>query len=287
MYKPIDSRVEADSSPCQNFQDHVLGGMVYDLTDGLTSLDSLHGEEYQKAMQEAYNKTQEGPYGSPGMLMGFVSYASMVSKETLDQTISDIRANSLAKTQFEKDQEEVIVRQLSDPTFANVQIFCIGAQLDVSHGEDQTLFFSAPPEGKARISLLVCLEHPLSRGTVHITSSDPQAHPRIDNGYFRNPADAKIMAEGIKWMDKVANRPVLKKSLADRILPPQDASIESEEERIQYVKNHISTQYHLIGTCTMGEVVDDKLKVKGVNNLRVIDASVFPGHVSGNIMATT
>lgn len=51
------------------------------------------------------------------------------------------------------------------------------------------------------------------------------------------------MAEGIKWMDKVAARPVLNKSLGERIQPPQDASIETEEERIEFVKNHISTQY--------------------------------------------
>jgi choline dehydrogenase-like flavoprotein len=156
----------------------------------------------------------------------------------------------------------------------------------VSKGESQIGFFSAPPEGKTRASLLVCLEHPLSRGSIHITSSDPTQYPRIDPGYLRNGADAKILAEGIKWMDKVANQPVLKESLGDRILPPQGASIETEEERVEYVRNHISTQYHLIGTCTMGEVVDDKLKVKGVENLRVIDASVFPTHVSGNIMAT-
>ncbi|KAK5124436.1 hypothetical protein LTR85_001653 [Meristemomyces frigidus] len=270
-----------------NFQDHVLGGMVYDLKDGLKSLDSLHGAEYQKAQDEMYKKTGKGPYGSPGMLMGFVSYASLVSKEILDQTIAEVRKDSLARTDFEKRQEDVIVKQLSDPNFANIQTFCIGAQLDVSKGEDQVEFFSAPPEGKTRASLLVCLEHPLSRGTVHITSSDPTAHPRIDPGYFRNAADAKILAEAIKWMDKVANRPVLKKSLGDRVLPPQHASIESDEDRVKYVRNHISTQYHLIGTCTMGEVVDDKLKVKGVNKLRVIDASVFPGHVSGNIMAST
>jgi len=95
------------------------------------------------------------------------------------------------------------------------------------------------------------------------------------------------MAEGIAWMDKVASRPILKKSLGERIQPPQDASIETEEERVEFVKNHISTQYHLIGSCSMGEVVDDRLRVKGVQNLRVIDASVFPGHVSGNIMSTT
>jgi choline dehydrogenase-like flavoprotein len=124
--------------------------------------------------------------------------------------------------------------------------------------------------------LLVCLEHPLSRGSVNITSSDPFKAPSIDTGYLKHPVDAKIAA-----------RPVLAKSLGERVLPPQSQSIESEEARMNYVRGHISTQYHLIGTCAMGEVVDARLKVKGVQGLRVVDASVFPGHVSGNIMATT
>lgn len=271
----------------KHFEDHVLGGMVYDLKPGINSLDAMHGEEYSAAMQEMYRKTNNGPLGSPGMLMGFVSYASLVDKKTLDETISEIRKNSLAKTDWEKRQEDVIVKQLSDPTFANIQTFCIGCQLDVSRGDDQTGFFAPPPKGKQRVSMLVCLEHPLSRGTVHITSSDPTAHPRIDPGYFRNPADAKILAEGIKWMDKVVQQPVLAKSLGDRVLPPKDMDISSQEAREEYVRNNISTQYHLIGTCSMGQVVDDTLKVIGVKGLRVVDASVFPGHISGNIMSTT
>ncbi|KAK4996892.1 hypothetical protein LTR66_003596 [Elasticomyces elasticus] len=270
-----------------NFQDHVLGGMLYDLADGVISMDALHGAEFAKAQQELYDTKRKGMYGSPGMLMGFVSYASLVDKETLDATIEEIRNNSLAKTKFEKSQEQLIINQLSDPKFANIQTFCIPCQLDVSAGHDQVAFFSAPPDGKNRASLLVCLEHPLSRGSVHITSSDPTKAPRIDPGYFRNGADAKILAESIKWMDKVANQPIMKKNLAKRILPPQDASIEKEDERVEYVRNHVSTQYHLIGTCSMGEVVDDRLRVKGVKGLRVIDASIFPGHVSGNIMSTT
>lgn len=124
----------------------------------------------------------------------------------------------------------------------------IGAQLDVSQGQSQIEFFSAPPEGKTRASLLVCLEHPLSRGSVNITSKDPFQPPSIDTGYLKHPVDTKILAEGIKWMDKVASRPVLAKSLGDRILPPKDKSIETEEERMDYVRGHISTQYHLIGT---------------------------------------
>lgn len=122
---------------------------------------------------------------------------------------------------------------------------------------------------------------------MHITDANPETRPRIDPGYFRNAADAKILAAAIRWMDKVAKHPLMAKSLGERIQPPQNASIEKEEERLNYVRNHISTQYHLIGTAAMGEVVDERLRVKGVKGLRVIDASVFPGHVSGNIMAST
>lgn len=90
-----------------NFQDHVLGGMLFDLADGVISLDQLHNEEYAKEQQEIYDQTQMGPYGSPGMLMGFVSYSSVVEKNELDETIAEIKKNSLAKTPFEKAQEEV------------------------------------------------------------------------------------------------------------------------------------------------------------------------------------
>ena len=107
-----------------NFQDHVLGGMLYDLKDGLQSLDSLHNAEYAKAQSEIYAKTGKGPYGSPGMLMGFTSYASLVDQQTLEKTIADVRKHSMAETEFEKRQEDIVVRQLSDPDFANIQTFC-------------------------------------------------------------------------------------------------------------------------------------------------------------------
>ena len=276
----VDCVVE-NKSVGANFQDHVLGGLLFDLEKGIRSLDDLHTPDYAKSQQEAYEKTNDGPYGSPGMMMGFVSYASLVSEEELENTIKEIKDKSLAKTKFEKAQEKLIVDQLRDPTFANLQTFCIMCRLDVGKGSDQTQFFSAPPEGTQQVSLLICLEHPLSRGTVHIKSSDPLAAPEIDPGYFRNEVDAKILAAGIKWMDQVAKHPALAKQMSRRELPPDDHSLDSEEARVEYVKNHISTQYHLIGTAAMGEVVDDRLKVKGVSNLRVVDASVFPGHVSG------
>jgi choline dehydrogenase-like flavoprotein len=180
-----------------NFQDHVLGGLLYDLKPGIESMDALRTEAFQKAQQEAYDKEQRGVYASPGMMMGFVSYASVATPEEIKSTVAAIQKNSLAKTKFEKSHEKIIVDQLTDPTFANLQTFCIPCRLDVAKGSDQTLFFGAPPTGKQQLSLLMCLEHPLSRGTVHVTTADPMAAPRIDPGYFRNEVDAKILAAGV------------------------------------------------------------------------------------------
>lgn len=87
-------------------------------------MDAMHGDEFAKAQQNLYETGHNGILGSPGMLMGFVSYASLVDKPTLDKTIDEVRKNSLAKTDFEKRQEDLIVRQLEDPTFANIQTFC-------------------------------------------------------------------------------------------------------------------------------------------------------------------
>ena len=98
--------------------------MLYDLADGQISMDAMHGSEYAKAAEAQYLKTYNGPLASPDMLMGFVSYASIVSKEQLDKTIQEVRKSSIARTDFEKRQEDVVVRQLSDPKFANIQTFC-------------------------------------------------------------------------------------------------------------------------------------------------------------------
>jgi choline dehydrogenase-like flavoprotein len=180
-----------------NFQDHVLGGLLYDLKPGIDSMDALRTDAFQNAQQDAYEKEQKGVYASPGMMMGFVSYASVATPQEVKATVTMIQKTSLAKTKFEKAQEKIIVDQLTHPTFANLQTFCIPCRLDVAKGSDQTLFFGAPPTGKQQLSLLMCLEHPLSRGTVHVTTADPFAAPQIDPGYFRNEVDAKILAAGV------------------------------------------------------------------------------------------
>lgn len=189
----INTIVESPSVGA-NFQDHVLGGTVFECAPDITSLNALHGDEYGQKQQMIYEKEHTRPFGSPGMLMGFISYVSLVSEEELQDKIAEIKKNSLAKTAFEKKQEQLIIDQLSDPTFANLQTFLIPANMDLTACRDQTKYLGPPPKGKNRVAPLICLEHPLSRGSIHITSSDPTKPPRIDPGYLCNEVDAKILA---------------------------------------------------------------------------------------------
>jgi choline dehydrogenase-like flavoprotein len=69
--------------------------------------------------------------------------------------------------------------------------------------------------------------------------------------------------------------PTALKSLAERVLPPPDYSLDAAQERMEYVRTHLSTQYHLIDTASMGQAVD-RLKVSGVKGLRAVDARSFP-----------
>lgn len=74
--------------------------------------------------------------------------------------------------------------------------------------------------------------------------------------------------------------------LTERTFPRPELDLSKYEDARKAVHEFIHTEYHPIGTCAMGDVVDSRLRVKGVKGLRVIDASVFPIHVSGNIQGT-
>ena len=132
----------------------------------------------------------------------------------------------------------------------------------------------------------VSLQYPSSRGTVHITSSDPTQQPAIDPAYLSHPADLRVLCAAVKAAEKCFEVPCLKERVTDRQIPPPEIDLGDEKQLEDYVRTHSNTEYHLFGTAAMGKVVDDRLRVKGVDGLRVCDASVFPANISGNLAAT-
>jgi 4-pyridoxate dehydrogenase len=149
-----------------------------------------------------------------------------------------------------------------------------------------------PPFRKAFADSFACrivLLRPESRGSITLGSSDPFAHPRIRQGLLSTANDWKTLREGIVLFRELAHRPELKPFVAREIGPGADAATEAQIET--YTRQTAVTAHHPAGTCKMGvdadaeAVVDDSLRVRGVERLRVVDASVFPDLVGGNINA--
>lgn len=132
----------------------------------------------------------------------------------------------------------------------------------------------------------MCLQYPLSRGSVHIRTSNPEDHPRIDPAFLKHQADVDVLAAGLKMLGKVEQSSFLKSKITSRVFPPPEADMNDTEQMRQAVRDICMSEYHVCGSVAMGEAVDTKLKVYGTKNVRVVDASIFPNHVSGNIVSS-
>lgn len=129
---------------------------------------------------------------------------------------------------------------------------------------------------------------PESLGSIHIRSADPDAQPAIKFNFLVDPIDQRTCVEGFKMMRKIAGAPALSHLRGDEVSPGDD--VRTDDQILTWVRNNSQTAYHPIGTCRMGPagnrtVVDEKLRVHGIDGLRIADASIFPTMPSGNTNA--
>ncbi len=132
---------------------------------------------------------------------------------------------------------------------------------------------------------------PESTGYVHARSLDPFQDPAIQPNYLAHPTDRQVLVAGMKLARSLLRTPPLM-PFYDREELPGDA-VQSDDELLDYARRYGSTSYHLIGTARMGPasdpsaVVDDELRVHGLQGLRVVDASIMPNMPSANTYAST
>ncbi len=132
------------------------------------------------------------------------------------------------------------------------------------------------------LSIFPTLIKPRARGRLRLQSRDAYAAPRIELGYYSDPADIEKMLEGMRMAAGIVSRP----ALARHISGPHEAPARVDRDTLlEHVVAQTQTIYHASGTCAMGQVVDDELRVIGVEGLRVVDASVMPTPVRGNTNA--
>jgi choline dehydrogenase/4-pyridoxate dehydrogenase len=135
----------------------------------------------------------------------------------------------------------------------------------------------------------IVLLHPESRGRITLASSDPAAHPKIQQRFLGTQADWTTLRGGMRMAREIATQPALRNFVAREIAPGEGRDTDADLDA--HIRATAITVHHPAGTCRMGgdsdefAVVDTRLRLRGVAGLRVIDASVMPDLVSGNINA--
>jgi choline dehydrogenase len=154
------------------------------------------------------------------------------------------------------------------------------------------MFTEAGPRGPriARQSGISCYAHPMrpeSKGTIHIVSADPKRPPEIRYNFLSAPVDGELTVRAIRIARAIMTAPAMAPLQVAEIAPGPGGN--SDDEILDWVRRAAETTYHPVGTCKMGSdplaVVDARLRVHGIDGLRIADASIMPTLTSGNTNA--
>jgi choline dehydrogenase-like flavoprotein len=169
----------------ENFQDHVLVGAGYEVKEGIFTLDGLYKPEMMEAAQKALMEKQGGPLTCISSCQGFFPYNLVATAEELKETIQSIRdTQAKSESKFEREQLEQIIAHYENDKSANLQLVIIPATGNFHEGvKNQAVLFPPPsdPAAPYGVTFAMCLQYPVSRGSIHIQSSGKMhSHPHID-----------------------------------------------------------------------------------------------------------
>jgi choline dehydrogenase len=150
----------------------------------------------------------------------------------------------------------------------------------------------SPGEGVhpfSAFTMSVCQLRPESRGEIRLASPDASVYPKIHPNYLSTETDRRTIVAGINIARRIAQHAPLKHKISEEFRPDASLDIDDYEATLDWARNNSTTIYHPTGTCKMGKgegsVVDERLRVHGIEGLRIADCSIMPEIVSGNTNA--
>ena len=282
----------------ENFQDHLMVSINYEVNDGIPTADVMRDPKVAQALVEMYQTSKSGPLGNgAGYSFAYTPLVNFMEPRFSGDDAHQMLEKHLPrhcekKDAFHSKYESFVRSILSDPTQASSTLCICAVQIDTRRAEDAKDMFATIHKPENYVSILPQLAHPLSRGSIHIKSADPNAHPVIKNNFCDHPLDVEVMARHLMQTEHFARSPPLCNILkTDGKRFPEDLDALTLENAMELVKAAGTSNAHPMGTCAMksremGGVVDSRLKLYGTKNLRVCDASIFPIMVRGNIQSS-
>ncbi|KAL2062521.1 hypothetical protein VTL71DRAFT_6787 [Oculimacula yallundae] len=266
------SVVVSNENVGENLQDHIYVPIGYEVIPGITTLDNFTDPAYFNAAYELYLLNATGPLSTTGASSSLLS-CSQIGCSLKAPTIFPSAAPGL------KAQYDLLSKYFN--TEAITQELTVSGGMSPQFVNDTTKLFSTSLTGNF-FSMLGVLEHPFSRGSVHIKSADPATYPDIDPKYLSHPFDLEVLSGIALHMQTVAQTPPLSNLLKGNGTVYQPGYHKLTQKNVgTWIKQNLQSEYHPAGTCSMlprkkGGVVDERFRVFGVKGLRVVDASVFP-----------
>ena len=145
------------------------------------------------------------------------------------------------------------------------------------------------PDKRRALTIMSTLIYPKSRGTLRLASADPSAAPLIDPNYLDEDADVDVLVGGMELIRETMASQAIRSGVDVEVEP--GPAYATRADLAKEVLNRATTVYHPVGTCRMGvderAVVDPQLRVRGIEGLRVADASIMPSIVGGNTNAAS
>ncbi|KAI0884269.1 oxidoreductase [Annulohypoxylon maeteangense] len=284
----------------EGLQDHLVVDLCFEAED-LETRDAIirrEPEAVQKAMVE-YMANRTGILTSSGTLTyAYMPVNTLKSQDGHQRLQTLLEENRPKKGNFEERDlaralafYDVAEKALLDPSMpSGVYLSSLGQNpLESDPVTGQRTYKPLP--GK-HLVLAGILSHPTSRGSVHIQSSNVSDVPAIDPNYLSNPVDIEIFAEHMLYLQSLASASPLSELLKRPPKPSRAISHLADLEGAKdYIRIRAASMWHPAGTCPMlpeeiGGVVDSHLRVHGVKNLRVVDASIVPVLPPGNLQST-
>ncbi|KAF8486327.1 alcohol oxidase [Russula ochroleuca] len=269
-----------------NVQEHSFTGITYQVKEEFESDfstgDALGDPDELQKQTELYHAGERGLFDAKSSTLTFLplSAISPDAQAVQEKYLSPIQARidggdcppGLRK-QYKLQLEQIKARTPS----LEIALFQFNPR------------WLVPDPKKKYATFWSVLNHPFSRGSIHIKSSNPLEHPVIDPHYFEEEYDARSFAETIKFTRRIAQQEPLKNIFEEELFP--GPSVQTDEEIIEFLKEHLMTTAHTVGSCSMlpredEGVVDNKLKVYGTTNVRVMDISIIPLHIAAHPQAT-
>lgn len=239
-----------------------------------------------EAQREEYEENRTGPL-SEGAAYSFAYWPLQLFNTTaeeadLQRLLDEYRDAGDPNYQL---HHEFVKRMILDQHEASATVFMTRIQRYTAAGS------KAPGN---YMTVVAMLSHPFSRGSSHIRVANPHEGPIIDCNYLSHPLDAEILARHAVQIERLLEQPTytpIIKPGGNRLPAEFNHALRRPEEANGAIRKYGATNYHPCGTCAMakaelGGVVDGELRVHGISNLRICDASIFPIIPRGNILST-